>query len=60
MKKTRQPEDSQNPMKQTDALGKPKARKPQRLGFMKGKLSVPDDFDTMFSAEIEEMFCGKE
>jgi len=26
---------------------------------MKGQISVPDDFDTMMSAEIEEMFYGE-
>jgi len=31
----------------------------KRLGFMKGQISVPDDFDTMMSAEIEEMFYGE-
>ena len=29
-----------------------------RLGFMKGKFTVPDDFDTMFAEEIEEIFYG--
>ena len=29
-----------------------------RIGFMKGRISVPDDFDTMFAEEIEEMFYG--
>jgi prevent-host-death family protein len=33
-------------------------RKPQRIGFMKGQFTVPDDFDTMGQAEIEEMFYG--
>ena len=33
---------------------------PQRLGFMKGKFKVPDDFDTMYADEIERMFSGKE
>lgn len=32
---------------------------PQRIGFMAGQLSVPDDFDTMCRAEIEELFCGE-
>lgn len=32
---------------------------PKRLGFLAGYGSVPDDFDTMGSAEIEEMFYGK-
>lgn len=26
----------------------------QRVGFMKGQISIPDDFDTMFEKEIEE------
>jgi hypothetical protein len=34
--------------------------KQRRLGFMKGEISVPDDFDTLFSKEIEEMFYGSE
>ena len=33
---------------------KPKSR----IGFLKGQIHVPDDFDTMFDAEIEEMFYG--
>ena len=32
----------------------------RRLGFLKGKFEVPDDFDTMFDKEIEEMFDGEE
>jgi prevent-host-death family protein len=31
----------------------------RRMGFMKGQISVPKDFDTMMSAEIEEMFYGE-
>ena len=31
-----------------------------RLGFMRGAFKVPDDFDTMFQAEIEDDFYGKE
>jgi antitoxin (DNA-binding transcriptional repressor) of toxin-antitoxin stability system len=34
------------------------ARKPQLIGCMKGQIKVPDDFDTMGQAEIEEMFYG--
>lgn len=33
---------------------------PQRLGFMKGQIRVPDDFDTMFQTEIKEMFYGND
>jgi prevent-host-death family protein len=32
----------------------------RRFGFMKGKISVPDDFDTMFQDEIIAMFEGRE
>jgi prevent-host-death family protein len=32
------------------------AKKPQRLGFLAGQISVPDDFDDMFADEISEMF----
>ncbi len=40
-----------------DASGdKPK----RRLGFLKGKIKVPDDFDTMFADEIEKLFYGEE
>jgi prevent-host-death family protein len=30
-----------------------------RIGFLKGQITVPDNFDTMFQSEIEEMFYGK-
>ena len=33
---------------------------PQRLGFMKGKMRVPDDFDTMYADEIARMFNGED
>jgi prevent-host-death family protein len=39
----------------------PDEPKPKRqLGFLKGKIKVPDDFDTMFRDEIEKMFYGEE
>jgi prevent-host-death family protein len=31
----------------------------QRIGFMEGQFEVPDDIDTPFKKEIEEMFYGK-
>ena len=34
------------------------AKRP-RLGFMKGEIKVPDDFDTMGQEEIERMFYGR-
>lgn len=33
-------------------------REMKRLGFMAGQIEVPDDFDSMFADEIEEMFYG--
>ena len=32
----------------------------KRFDFMAGQFTVPDDFDTMFQDEIEEMFGVKE
>jgi len=34
-------------------------KKKRRIGFLKGQISVPDDFDTMFAKEIEDMFYGE-
>ncbi len=33
---------------------------PRRLGFMRGAVTVPDDFDTMGQEEIEKLFYGDE
>jgi hypothetical protein len=30
----------------------------RQLGLLDGQFKVPDDFDTMFADEIEEMFHG--
>ena len=35
------------------------AKPVKRIGFLKGKIKVPDDFDTMFAGEIEKMFNGE-
>jgi antitoxin (DNA-binding transcriptional repressor) of toxin-antitoxin stability system len=32
----------------------------RRLGFMSGEITVPQDFDRMASAEIEQRFCGQQ
>jgi prevent-host-death family protein len=37
------------------AAAKPK----RRIGFLKGKITVPDDIKTMFEDEINEMFYGE-
>ena len=45
------------PMVKVTALDAPEGKKMQRLGFMKDVgTTIPDDFDRMFDAEIEEMF----
>jgi len=48
------------PMVKVVALDAPVGKQKQRLGFMKGKISVPDNFDRMLEKEIEELFYGKE
>jgi prevent-host-death family protein len=48
------------PLVKVTPLEEALARKPQIIGFMKDGLSVPEDFDTMFQKEIEEMFYGSE
>jgi prevent-host-death family protein len=46
------------PLVKVTALDAPTAGQVRRLGFMAGEIAVPDDFDRMGSAEIEELFCG--
>jgi prevent-host-death family protein len=46
------------PMVKVVAIDAPK-KKMRRIGFGDGKSKIPDDFDTMFSKEIEELFYGK-
>ena len=47
------------PLVKVVPLDAPTEKKPNRIGFMKGQIKVPDDFDTMMADEIEEMFYGK-
>ncbi len=42
------------PLVKVVALDKPKKMK--RIGFMRNQISVPDDFDRMGEAEIEQLF----
>lgn len=42
------------PLVKVAALDTPAA--PRRLGFLKGEIAVPDDFDRMGEAEIEALF----
>jgi prevent-host-death family protein len=39
-------------------LDAPVAGQVRRLGFLAGRISVPDDFDRMGSNEIERLFGG--
>jgi len=48
------------PLVQVTALEASPAVPRRRLGFLAGQFTVPDDFDTMCSAEIEAMFHGDE
>lgn len=44
------------PMVKVVPLDTPEAVAPKRLGFLAGQVQVPDDFDTMGSQEIEQLF----
>jgi prevent-host-death family protein len=46
------------PLVKVVPLNSPPARQPKRFDFLAGQIKVPDDFDTMFADEIEEMFYG--
>jgi len=48
------------PMVKVTAIEAPEPVKKRRIGFLKGQLKVPDDFDTMGQEEIERMFYGDE
>ena len=40
-------------------IDEPPKKPKRRIGFLKGKHKVPNDFDTMFADEIEKMFNGE-
>lgn len=46
------------PLVKVMALNVPEPSQVKRLGFMAGQIAVPDDFDRMGDAEIEQMFRG--
>ena len=41
------------------AIDAPEPKRMHRIGFGDGKSKIPEDFDTMFEKEIEELFYGK-
>ena len=44
------------PLVKVVALNAPVAGQVKRLGFLKGQIEVPDDFNSMGSKEIEQLF----
>lgn len=48
------------PMVKVVPIGPAAARPIQPIGFLEGQMKVPDDFDTMFQAEIIRMFEGED
>ena len=47
------------PLVKVVPLDAPAVREMRRFGFLRGQISVPDDFDTMFAEEIEKEFYGE-
>lgn len=48
------------PLVKVVPLGAPDAGQIRRLGFLAGQIDVPEDFDRMSAAEIEELFNNGE
>ena len=46
------------PLVKVTSLDTPVAGQVRRLGFMEGRIVVPNDFDRMGNAEIERLFGG--
>ena len=47
------------PLVKVTPLSEKEQKDEQKLGFMKGELIVPDDFDSMGESEIIRLFEGK-
>jgi prevent-host-death family protein len=47
------------PLVKVVPIDAPEPKAVQRIGFLKGQVSAPEDFDTMFADEIEAMFHGE-
>jgi prevent-host-death family protein len=48
------------PMVKVIALTAPDFSQIKRIGFLAGEIEVPDDFDSMGSHEVEQLFGGEE
>ena len=46
------------PLVKVTALDAPDAGRMRRLGFLSGQIAVPEDFDRMGEAQIEQLFGG--
>ena len=44
------------PLVKVTAIDAPDAAQRKRIGFMAGQIQVPDDFNTMGTAEIQSLF----
>jgi prevent-host-death family protein len=47
------------PMVKVTALDAPIGKRMRRLGFLRGQISVPEDFNQMARTEIEQLFNGR-
>ncbi len=50
---------SGKPMVKVLPLADGTVTEPERLGFMRGEIAVPEDFDSMGATEIAMLFAGK-
>ena len=48
------------PMVKVTALDAPTGKQMRRIGFLRGQISIPHDFDRMGKKEIESIFADKE
>jgi prevent-host-death family protein len=48
------------PLVKVTALETPESKQVRRLGFLAGRIAVPEDFDRMGEAVIERLFGGDE
>ena len=48
------------PVVKVTAVDAPETGRGRRLGFLAGRIRVPDDFDRMGAAEIQTMFANDE
>lgn len=47
------------PVVKVMAVDAPDVGQPRRVGFLRGQVAVPDDFDRMGAAEIQGMFADE-